>query len=142
MSVSTLKSSAEEFNRKIKEFAAKIVPEKLHAFHKFACLFIFTEIINRNPVDTGRSRGNWFCTINAPSDAAEYDNFRDGGSTQDEMLAVVNSAPDFCNIMLSNNIHYILFLEDGGSKQAPAGMVSVAIDTFVYQLRYKNSNKT
>ena len=66
------------------------------------CEDIFNEIVDTTPVDTGYAQSRW--EINFPND-------------------------NTCEI--SNDCDYISYLEDGHSKQAPNGMVDIALQKFL-----------
>ena len=99
---------------------------------------LYSSIVKKTPVDTGRARGNWNITVG-------HDSF-----TQDEDRRPKFSRPDQVpepkgdeTIYISNNLDYITKLEYGGfpnppkggdgktvngfSKQAPNGMVGVTL---------------
>lgn len=71
------------------------------------------------PVDTGRARGNWQATLDSPA-TEEIEN-------ESMSVALAGVAANLGKIndvsFLANNLPYIEELEDGSSKQAPAGMV-------------------
>ena len=99
---------------------------------------LYTSIVKKTPVDTGRARGNWNITVG-----------------HDDTTASTRTKPQFKNvdevpkvegdetIYISNNLPYITKLEYGGypknpkggsgktvngySKQAPEGMVGVTL---------------
>ena len=86
-------------------------------------------IVNMNPVLTGRSRGNWYVTIGAPS--SEYD--EQGFPTSAEATVqrgrgVVETITTLGTVYITNNTPYITELEKGTSTQAPQGMVQVTLD--------------
>lgn len=66
---------------------------------KALCERIFSEIVDRTPVDTGLCQSSWIITFLSDSE---------------------------CEI--SNPVPYVSFLEDGHSKQAPSGMVQITLD--------------
>ena len=66
------------------------------------CETIFNDIVDNTPVDTGYCQSKW-----------EF-----------SMLS-----PDECEI--SNPCDYVSYLEDGHSKQAPNGMVQIALDKYL-----------
>ena len=99
---------------------------------------LYSSIVKKTPVDTGRARGNWNITVG-------HDSF-----TQDEDKTPKFKSPDQVpepkgdeTIYISNNLDYITKLEYGGypnppkggngktvngfSKQAPNGMVGVTL---------------
>ena len=93
-------------------------------------LDIFRRVILRTPVDTGRARGNWQCAIEDIPTAALATVDPDGGATVASAADIVQSMKAGDRIFLVNNVVYILSLEDGHSKQAPAGMVGITLTEF------------
>jgi hypothetical protein len=76
----------------------------------------------------GRARANWICTYGSAS-ATSVDRTDAGGAgTIGNIIAAVNGwSPENDAIFLANNLPYIQRLERGWSKQAPSGMVAVAM---------------
>jgi hypothetical protein len=95
------------------------------------CLDLFSDITMNTPVDTGRARANWFASVGMPiSTSVEYTGnpASASGEAIGNAQAAVAQAPG--NVFwISNNLPYIYRLEfEGWSKQAPNGMVRLAID--------------
>lgn len=91
---------------------------------------MFTKVIMKSPVDTGRFRGNWQTGIGSiPSGVLEAAD-KAGGSTISRMTGTVQGAKAGDVIYLSNNVPYALKLEYGHSKQAPSGVVRVTVEEF------------
>ena len=85
---------------------------------------VFSNIIQMTPVDTGRARGNWQCTIGAPFVGED-----DTGSVMKANSVIPRRAGSV--VYLTNNVPYIGKLEyDAHSRQAPAGMVRVSVALF------------
>jgi hypothetical protein len=85
---------------------------------------VFSNIIQMTPVDTGRARGNWQCTIGAPFVGQD-----DTGS--DEQIQRTIPRHSGSVVYLTNNVPYIGRLEyDAHSRQAPNGMVRVSVALF------------
>ena len=85
---------------------------------------VFSNIIQMTPVDTGRARGNWQCTIGAPFT---------GEDDTGDVLKMQNALPRRAGsvVYLTNNMPYIGRLEyDAHSTQAPNGMVRVSVALF------------
>lgn len=84
-------------------------------------------IVQKAPVDTGRFKGNWFVTINAPTNATTPEVDPNGAETISKGQAVLASYPDktFPSIYVQNNLPYAERLENGYSTQAPGGMVGI-----------------
>ena len=113
----------------------KVEIKKIRKNYAFA---LYSSIVKKTPVDTGRARGNWNITVG-----------------HDDILPKENTVPQFKSveevpkvegdesIFISNNLPYITKLEYGGypnppkkgsgktrngySKQAPQGMVGVTL---------------
>lgn len=110
---------------------------------------LFKEVIKKTPVDSGRAKGNWFITENAPSSRVDTETDKSGrgqidGKKLKELQGVTaNIGLDF----LTNNLPYIGKLEFGGytqgqystskttssgySSQAPFGMVRLTLRQFI-----------
>jgi hypothetical protein len=127
--MSTFALDISKFAQKAGEQADKVVRE--------VCLNLVNDIVLNTPVDTGRARANWFTSIGSPSNQTiEFEGGASGGG-----LAIGRAMPDISkatgNIFwISNNLPYIYRLEfEGWSKQAPRGMVRIAIDNMKRDLR-------
>lgn len=97
---------------------------------KIVLLFVLearTRIIVRTPVDTGRARANWqYGFGSAPS--GEIAGADKSGSSASARIAGQIPAKAAGGVhYIVNNLSYIQSLEDGGSTQAPAGMVGVTL---------------
>ena len=92
-----------------------------------ATLELFSGVIKSTPVDTGRAKGAWQCSVNAPKPGQSERLDPSGGAA----LAEVNAnTPQGAGQVtyLANNLPYIERLEYGHSKQAPNGMVRINMD--------------
>lgn len=101
------------------------------AIRKIA-LDLFTAIVRRTPVDTGRARSSWTLGIDkAITTVAPKSKAKTGaGTATKRALAHTAKLSKYRigqSIFIVNNLEYIVFLEDGTSDQAPFGMVKVAI---------------
>jgi len=88
----------------------------------------FKRVILRSPVDTGRFRANWGCSVGSPwaGTVNVYD--EDGRGTVALAASTVNGWNGQGSIFLTNNLPYSLRLEySAWSAQAPAGMVRVTV---------------
>jgi|LWDU01.1.fsa_nt_gi hypothetical protein len=99
----------------VEEVKAKSALEyKAYAFE------IFSQIIQKTPVDTGRARANW----NISAETPDYSTTK---STQPD-LDLNLDVGDFPNVYISNGLDYVADLEDGKSwRQAPAGIITPAL---------------
>lgn len=91
---------------------------------------IGTTVIRLSPVDTGRFRGNWQFTVDAPA-TASLDNYDpDGHETTAKLVADVQHLSYGQTAYLVNTLIYAIPLEYGHSGQAPAGMVRITLAGF------------
>ena len=111
------------------QWAAKTERKLVLAVQKIA-LEMFSRIILRSPVDTGRFRGNWQVAIGAmPSGTLDL-NDKSGQATISKVSAVALGVKAGDRISLVNNLPYSEVLENGSSTQAPAGMVGLTVQEF------------
>lgn len=90
---------------------------------------VFSRVIRKTPVDTGRARGNWIASADRPVLVA-----LDGAKSEKQALSDAGSValkqPAGGVVFLANNLPYIQRLENGWSDQAPAGMVGTTLSEF------------
>lgn len=93
---------------------------------------LMTAVVRDTPVDTGRLRGNWQCTINEPASGIVD---RKGESGPIGEIHATIKAPDV--YWLTNNLPYAHRIEfDGWSHtKAPAGMLRINVRRFKSILR-------
>lgn len=109
-----------KFAADIRKFAAS-ANESMERTVRRAEIDIYSRIILRSPVDTGRFRGNW--NVNTRTITQETD--KSGTKTIGEGTAKILSQEGFRVTSFINNLPYAERLEYGHSKQAPQGMVRV-----------------
>lgn len=90
-------------------------------------LDVFTRVILRSPVDTGRFRGNWQVSIGSIPQGTLELNDKTGQATISKVQAETLNLKAGQVIYLINNLPYGPRLENGWSKQAPAGMVDLTV---------------
>jgi len=124
---------------------AKKVDVNLEKVVKTVVINLGTKVIQRNPVGDwtlwnppkkpigyvgGRSRSNWhygFGTM--PSKIIDTIDAT-GGTAITAITNGVNNSPVAGIHWITNSLPYIVPLEDGSSRQAPAGMVKISIAEF------------
>lgn len=90
---------------------------------KTTVLAVDAALVMNTPVDTGRARSNWIASLNAPSVAmVEPGQKPDTG-------AAVSSFKVTDTAYIANNLPYIRRLNEGHSKQRPAGFVEKAVQS-------------
>jgi hypothetical protein len=134
------------FTLSMKAFAEK-AGEAADVLIRTVCLDLLKDIVLNTPVDSGRARANWQCSIGTPVSgqiAFSADSGkgiqapRESAASADAInrgQAAVSQATG--NVFwISNNLPYIYRLEfEGWSKQAPNGMVRLAIDRAQRRMR-------
>lgn len=92
-----------------------------------ATLDAFTRVVLKSPVDTGRFRANWNFSVGAPDYGVTPSTNQARGQTE---AAKALSVQVGTIAYLSNGLPYARRLENGWSKQAPAGMVRTTVAEF------------
>ena len=128
------------FEDQVKEFERDALRKLDLAVRKIS-LEIFSRIILKSPVDTGRFRANWQVAIGSvPSGTLELDD-KSGTATVSKADVKLMGAKAGDTIYLANNLPYAMMLEEGGygdgpktvggfSKKAPQGMVALTVQEF------------
>lgn len=122
------------FSKLMKQRAANLPAQVHRVVQDTASVYLIT-VADLTPVDTGAAISNWQIGINnSPSSVLRPHvpgNFR---STALENLnatirigtAIIASSKPGDTIRIVNNLHYIVDLDQGSSRQAPSGMTSGA----------------
>jgi hypothetical protein len=93
-------------------------------------LDMFSRVIQKSPVDTGRFKANWQVNIGSiPAGTIVLDD-KAGTATIAKVAAETLNLKAGQIIYLANNLAYAQALEYGHSKQAPNGMVRLTIAEF------------
>ncbi len=90
------------------------------------------------PVDTGWARANWIASVgDSPREpVGTPDNISSAEGEQSASLGtVLTYTRDKGKLFITNNVPYINRLNDGHSKQAPAGFVQRAIEQALIGIR-------
>jgi len=90
---------------------------------------LFGRVVLDTPVDTGAARGNWYPTMTTPASGTRKRLDKTGSKAQAEVSALSQKAELGKTAWLTNNLPYILRIEnDGWSKvKAPDGMVKINV---------------
>ncbi len=106
-----------------------VVEEQLALRVRTISLEVLQQIVLASPVDTGRFRGNNIVSIGAPV----YTNLDtvdpSGWETISRGLSVMTGLEPYTQVFIQNNLAYAVPLEDGHSKQAPAGIYGVSFNS-------------
>lgn len=114
----------EPFELSIARFVEKAKANADLVVRKIA-LDIFSRVIQKSPVDTGRFKSNWLVAVGSIPEGTTVAIDVTAAVTRVEAVTLGAKAGDI--IYLVNNLPYARRLEYGHSKQAPAGMVRVTI---------------
>lgn len=131
------------FNLQLDDFARKIGVSGTTVAKRVG-FDLFGRIVRKTPVDTGRARASWNISVNQ-ADRSVTESVRvtsEAGLKKGLIKRAVKAAVTASKmhdlrslqvnpgdtIWISNNLPYIVTLEEGHSKQAPAGMVAVSIE--------------
>ena len=107
--------------------AQRMLEDRANKAVRALMLEVTKRIVMRTPVDTGRARGNWNVGIGNPDRAVSENGDKNGGGTIARGEVVIESANGEQPFFITNSLPYIVPLEDGWSKQAPAGMVKLTV---------------
>ena len=93
-------------------------------------LDLHKKIVLKTPVATGRARASWTINPGEPDRTIQPEGQMTTEQATQTALAQqskVATAQPYEAIWISNNLEYIVPLEEGWSQQAPAGMVAVSL---------------
>ncbi|HFV9291451.1 TPA: HK97 gp10 family phage protein [Serratia fonticola] len=93
---------------------------------RIIAMALLGEIVQRSPVDTGRFRANNQVSIGSPEYTSTSATDKSGGATLQQGSAVIAQGQPYSVIYIQNNLPYAEPLENGHSKQAPAGIYAVS----------------
>jgi hypothetical protein len=100
----------------------------MDALVRSVTLRVHREIVQRTPVDTGMARNNWQIGIGRRPEGIVAELSKNGAYA---INAAMSLAPEIraggVNYIV-NNLHYIVRLEFGYSRQAPGGMARLTVD--------------
>jgi hypothetical protein len=104
--------------------------KRMDATARLVTLEMFTKIIQRSPVRSGRFRANWQVGIDAIPTGLIRVNDVTGELAISKATAAIMKLKAGQKIHLVNNLPYARRLEYGYSRQAPAGMVRITVREF------------
>ena len=102
---------------------------------------IWTKLILKTPVDTGRARAGWGLSIGEPAvtvPAAE--NYPKGYTGAPPPIPDVKAVDGTQVVWILNAVEYIERLEEGHSQQAPAGMVRLSLMEMELEIEFLASD--
>jgi hypothetical protein len=120
-------SNAARFKIELEDEFDHIMEEVLPLVLQKIAMETLSRVVLRSPVDTGRFRGNWTVSVGGPSDETLDVFDKSGGPTIARGSAAVTGVEGLQVVWIQNNLPYANRLENGWSKQAPAGMVALTV---------------
>lgn len=105
-----------------------VIQEQLTQRVRVIAMAMLNEIVLRSPVDTGRFRGNNIVSVGSPVYTSTVNVDPTGGETINRGLSAMTGLEPFTQVFIQNNLPYAVPLEDGHSKQAPAGIYAVSFN--------------
>lgn len=118
------------FNKDLKRESKKVSRNQFRLMMMKIGMDALCGLVMRTPVRTGRARGGWQTTINVPTDDEIERLDKNGSATIADGMRVLEQMQRegiALAVFFSNNVEYIVSLEEGGSAQAPDGMVAVTM---------------
>lgn len=117
-----------QFNLSLRNFAAVDVPKKIQEIHQKVAMEALKSLVMKTRVKTGRARGNWQVENDNRPAAALLTTDKDGQPTIQRGLATITQARPFSVTYITNNVRYIVFLEDGRGSFAGDHMMARTIE--------------
>lgn len=93
-------------------------------------LAVYTKLLIRSPVDTGRFRGNWMIGMAVIPEGTDEARLNPAGAPLTVEMAKLTIYRTGATIHMRNNLPYAVALEKGHSGQAPSGVVRVTAAEF------------
>lgn len=117
-----------QFEIGLRKFAEK-TELKINDVVRKIGLEVYSSVVMRSPVDTGRFRGNWNLSLAGFDPSVSELTDKEGAAS---IARASISIADYKggSIYISNNLPYAKRLEDGWSKQAPVGMLRITVVEF------------
>ena len=117
-----------QFEIGLRKFAEK-TELKINDVVRKIGLEVYSSVVMRSPVDTGRFRGNWNLSLaNFDPSVSELTDKEGAASIASASISIADYKGG--SIYISNNLPYAQRLEDGWSKQAPVGMLRITVVEF------------
>jgi hypothetical protein len=147
-------TNAKEFGALVTRAARELAAEQIVLLQRVISIEALRRVIEKTPVDTGRTRANWQLSIGVIKTSVLESTDTDGGDTLSKGIDKLTGLGPYRVVYISNNVNHILVLEEGlydpadpgpskdprpGRKgevlvrggfsvQAPQGMVAVTIE--------------
>jgi len=136
-------SDLAKLNSMMAEVTKNLLPRQTAMFHRKIHLEVLKRVVMRTPVDTGRARGGWQSSVgHVGTGESSYEGRENASDPKAPRRAVGGPAAahavnqgvgasaaiqGYTMSYITNNVHYVKYLENGTSQQAPKGMVGVTL---------------
>lgn len=123
-----MSSNFAAFDRALREHAAR-VPERFAAAQRELAAETLVDLVNSSPVDEqdgGDFRGGWSVSVGAP-DPSPGERDPEGAATIARGVAVIEAAPPFSALYITNASPHAGPIEHGWSDQAPQGVMAQSL---------------
>lgn len=127
-------SASDRFVVDVRRFVEKAKGNATLVVRKVA-LDVFSRVVLRSPVDTGRFRGNWQCSVGSIDRTVTQQLDPTGQNSVNRVKATASSLVPGTVAYLANSLPYARRLEYGWSRQAPSGMVRVTAREYQASVR-------
>lgn len=127
----------DEFGKRMNRRAANL-PDEVNRIKRKTALAVDQALVLATPVDTGRARSNWLVSLGtgradtvapyAPTSKAGISESTNAQGAISQGSGEIARAVPEQDIYITNNLPYIIPLNQGHSAQAPAMFVEQAID--------------
>ena len=117
------------FEGNLRKFSRKMNIEFSKVVRKVA-FDVWNDVTRETPVDTGRARASWNVSEEYANLAVKPEGYNNPNG-QGEVGAISGKK----DVIISNNVDYIVFLEEGSSQRAPNGMTKIALANAAANIR-------
>jgi len=104
-------SNDKAFVAEVEAFGTKVLPVRFLEFQKMLAREVFSRVVPRTRVDTGRARGGWQIGIGSVPTTETGVLDKSGGQTINAGLAKLAELKPNQNIIIANPVPYVIFLE-------------------------------
>lgn len=118
-------SSAAQFRLDLADALKEEVEDVVLLVTKKLGLEALNKVVLRSPVDTGRFRANWNVSFTTQDNTTTENKDKPGTATIAKGQTTIEGLGELKVVWLTNALPYANRLENGWSKQAPAGMVGL-----------------
>lgn len=111
----------------IKRFSDK-ANIKFDLVYRGTVLSMFSKIVQRTPIDTGRLRGNWQIGISSrPTGELSRKGISGAIGGEQRKISRIHGGDV---VYITNNLPYAQVIENGSSEQAPNGMLRITVEEY------------